>query len=219
MADLRDGLLRAIAARIDSGYGMSLVMAGEPWQCCPGAKDNGPGACTCWIPVYNRNQAEPALEIVVALALGEIEPDVQPRMCGDCAYRPGSPEKTGDSDVHGDAALLEHLADTGQRFYCHDGMRSPRAWRHPAGIEIPAVGTGDYQPPIIDGIPYRADGRPGLLCAGWAARHRALTARPTEPSTRSTSEQISKRSLLDTVTRRPLPSSDPESNGRRSLMP
>lgn len=49
--------------------------------------------------------------------------------------------------------------------------------RYPAGIRIPAASTGDYQPPIVEGIPYRADGQPGLLCAGWVARNRALTAK------------------------------------------
>jgi hypothetical protein len=33
------------------------------------------------------------------------------------------------------------------------------------------------QPPIVDGIPYRANVRPTLPCAGWSARRRALTAR------------------------------------------
>jgi hypothetical protein len=177
VADLRDGLLRAIAARIDTGYGLAMVLAGEPWRCCPGATRKGPAACTCWQPVYDRKQAEPPVETVVALALGQLNPDVRDRMCSDCAYRPNSPEKTGCDDVNGDPQLLENLAAAGQRFYCHDGMRKPRAWWHPAGIEIPAVGTdADYQPPIVDGVPYRADGQPGLLCAGWAARRRALTA-------------------------------------------
>jgi hypothetical protein len=178
MADLRDGLLRAIAARIDAGYGMPLVLPGMPWQCCDGAIDKGPGGCTCWIPIYDRPQAEPPLDTVVAVALGQLQPDVRDRMCADCAYRPGSPEKTGSDDVNGDAQQLEHLAATGNRFWCHDGMRTPKAWRHPAGIEIPAApGDGDYQPPIHDGVPYRADGQPGLLCAGWDARRRALQAR------------------------------------------
>lgn len=177
MADLRDGLLRAIAARIEAGYGWSMVIPGMPWECCPGAKDGGPAACTCWQPVYDLKQTEPPVETIVAVALGQLEPDVRDRMCSDCAYRPNSPEKTGSDDVNGDPQLLEQLAATGTRFFCHDGMRKPVGWRHPAGIEIPAVDTdSDYQPPIIESVPYRADGQPGLLCAGWAARRRALTA-------------------------------------------
>lgn len=48
-------------------------------------------------------------------------------------------------------------------------MRRPTSWRHPSGATIPGD-HADYQPPIIDGVPYRADGRPGDLCAGWTAR-------------------------------------------------
>lgn len=177
MADLRDSLLRAIGAQFDAGCGMSLVLAGDPWRCCPGAKDKGPTACTCWQPVYDLPQTDPPPETIAALALGETEPDVRPRMCGDCAYRPDSPEKTGTGEAQCDAATLELLADTGERFWCHDGMRKPKAWRHPAGIRIPAPDTFDYQPPIVLGVPYRADGQPALLCSGWAARRRALTAR------------------------------------------
>ena len=97
-------------------------------------------------------------------------------MCHDCAYRPNSPEKTGDEAYAGDPQELERLARE-DRFWCHDGMRQPRSWLHPpSGVTIAAVLAGDYQPPIIEGIPWRADGQPGLLCAGWAARRRALTA-------------------------------------------
>jgi hypothetical protein len=34
-------------------------------------------------------------------------------------------------------------------------------------IELPGV---SYDPPQIDGIPYKANGQPGERCAGWAAR-------------------------------------------------
>lgn len=47
-----------------------------------------------------------------------------------------------------------------------------RAVEHPRGMRIPAAGEGDYQPLIIDGVPHRANGEHGLLCAGWAARRR-----------------------------------------------
>ncbi|MFL6141600.1 MAG: hypothetical protein ACJ72N_06995 [Labedaea sp.] len=177
MADLRDSLLRAIQAEMDSGRGLALVAAGSPWKCCWDATERGPAACICWQPVYDREQTTPTAETVAALALGEARPDVRDRMCGDCAYRPGSPEKSGSEDVDGDAQQLERLAATGTRFFCHDGMRKPVAWRHPAGMRITAVSDGDYQPPIIDNVPYRADGQPGLLCAGWDARRRALTAK------------------------------------------
>lgn len=96
-------------------------------------------------------------------------------MCADCAYRPGSPEKSGDPTVTGSADALEDFAATGARFWCHQGMRRTIALRHLSGAEAPR-GAAAYDPPIVDGIPYRADGSPGQLCAGWAARRRALTA-------------------------------------------
>lgn len=178
MADLRDSLLRALLSEMDAGRGMALVVAGYPWQCCDGARDKGPTECSCWTPVYNKEQTDPPPETIVGLILGDITPDVRDRMCGDCAYRPGSPEQTGSS-MACDATQLEQLAADGTRFWCHDGMRKPVAWRHPKGMRITVVSEadGDYQPPIVEGIPYRADGRPGLLCAGWNARHRALTAK------------------------------------------
>ena len=33
---------------------------------------------------------------------------------------------------------------------------------------------GGYDPPIVDSVPYRTDGTPEELCAGWDARRRAL---------------------------------------------
>lgn len=177
MADLRDSFYRALLAEMNAGRGLALVVAGSPWECCDSARDKGPAECTCWTPVYDKPQTDPAPETVVGLILGDITPDVRERMCGDCAYRPNSPERNGDS-MGCNAAELEQLAADGTRFWCHDGMRKPVAWRHPKGMRIAATSEadGDYQPPIIDGVPYRADGRPGLLCAGWNARNRALTA-------------------------------------------
>lgn len=172
MAELRDGLLRALLARFEAGEGLAIALVVT--QCCYGAAERGPTECTCWTPEFDVEQSTPDIEAVVGFALGEMDPPRRERMCGDCAYRPESPEKTGAESVDGDAAMLERLAADGTRFWCHDGMRTPVAWRHPAGIRIPAVGVGDYQPPIVDGVPYRADGQPGLLCAGWLARNRAL---------------------------------------------
>ena len=95
----------------------------------------------------------------------------------DCAYRPNLPQKSGQPSHHG-GAELERSAATGQKSFCHNGFRVPVAWEHPAGMGIPADPTrdGDYQPPILLGILYQADGKPGLLCAGWAARRRVLLA-------------------------------------------
>jgi hypothetical protein len=85
-------------------------------------------------------------------------------MCGDCAYRPGSPERKHDFE---EEALLA-LPLEGQMFWCHDGMRKIIRWEHPDGRTIAPTGD-DYDPPIINGAPFRADGRVGVLCAGWAA--------------------------------------------------
>lgn len=134
--------------------------------CCWGAAEYGPHRCTCWLPVYDREQTPPV----------PADPVVRPDgMCGDCAYRPGSPEKRGDPDHAGDADQLEDLAAGAGRFFCHDGIRRPTKLVHPSGVEIPGH-AADYDPPIRDGVPYRADGTPGFLCAGWDARRRALAA-------------------------------------------
>jgi hypothetical protein len=131
--------------------------------CCAGAAIYGPHRCTCWTPVYDTEQAAPLVDV----------PRVRDRMCNDCAYRPDSPEKRGDPDVAGDADLLEDLAAGGTPFWCHDGIRRPVKLVHPTGMEIPGH-AADYDPPKIGGIPFRADGRMALLCAGWAARGRAI---------------------------------------------
>lgn len=183
MADLRDSLLRTLLAEMDAGRGFALVAAGSPWQCCDGARTRGPATCTCWTPEYDKPQTNPTPETVVGLILGDITPDVRERMCSDCAYRPNSPERNGKTTAC-DATKLEQLAANGTRFWCHDGMRKPIAWRHPKGMRMATVSDadGDYQPSIVEGVPYRADGQPGLLCAGWNARHRALTATRAAPS-------------------------------------
>jgi hypothetical protein len=171
-APLRDGLLRALLRHFESGQGIALVAATN--ACCPAAIEHGPTACTCWEPVHDLPQAEPS-----ELALRELDRGVPPparrRMCDDCAYRPESPERAGDPDYAGDPAELERLARE-DRFWCHTGMRKITAWRHPSGITLPAAGDGDYRPPVVGGIPFKADGSIGEQCAGWDARRRALAA-------------------------------------------
>lgn len=173
MAELRDSLLRALQAHVDAGRGMGVALVTT--ACCPDAVEGGPACCTCWTPEYDQPQTDPDPQTVAALALGEAEPPQRRLMCHDCAYRPDSPERNGDEAYDGDAAELDRIARE-DRFWCHDGLRKPIAWRHPAGIRIPTVSDGDYQPPVVLGVPYRATGEPGLLCAGWAARRRVLTA-------------------------------------------
>lgn len=135
--------------------------------CCMGADVYGPGRCTCWREVYDRDQAPPVPGERVVRPEG---------MCSDCAYRPGSPEKNDDPEFRAAADDLEAWAASGTPFHCHDGMRLLTNRRHPSGAEVPGR-PGGYDPPIHDGVPYRADGAPGYLCAGWDARRRALQAR------------------------------------------
>lgn len=129
-------------------------------SCCYGAVEDGPSGCTCWTPVYDRDQATP-------------DPTVAPKVreqCDDCAFRSDSPERTGD-----DRYVSTDDVPVGQPFWCHRGMRKPVAWRHPAGIVVEVDGDF-YEPPQRRvgrlGVPYKADGSPGDICAGWAARNR-----------------------------------------------
>jgi len=132
---------------------------GDDRVCCYESAIKGPGYCTCWQPVFDVDQ------------LPAVWPDrpedlaVRGGMCGDCAYRKGSPERSSEWE---EEALLD-LPDSGTPFWCHDGMRKPVRWDHPDGRSVPGA-ADDWKPPVVRGIPFRADGRPGLLCGGWAAR-------------------------------------------------
>jgi hypothetical protein len=130
----------------------------------------GPARCTCWEPVFDVDQAEPQLRELGGDSAGnKIPANVTTRhqRCGDCAFRRDSPER---SEVYTEEELL-CLAESGEPFWCHDGMRRPIAYRHSDLGDVPAS-PDDWQPPTAGGVPFRADGRPGLLCAGWAAETR-----------------------------------------------
>jgi hypothetical protein len=157
-----------------SGFGPPDAPDAGEGACCIGAAVYGPERCTCWEPVHDLEQATPDPELVQWLAAG-IQPVTRRRMCADCAYRPGSPERTGDKGYQGDAESLHELAAAGERFWCHQGIRRTAAWRHPAGVEAPGSPAA-YDPPIVDAVPYRADGTPAELCAGWDARRRAIAS-------------------------------------------
>lgn len=154
------------------GGNLRLPDVGDGY-CCDGRIDEGPAFCTCWVPEHDLEQ-QPVDELHrYALALG-FPPATRDLMCGDCAYRPGSPEKANA----GDAADLEEWAGhPNHAFWCHQGIRRPVRWRHPSGAVVDGD-PADYQPLIVAGVPYRADGTPAELCAGWAARRRALLAAP-----------------------------------------
>jgi hypothetical protein len=131
--------------------------AGETFCCMP-ALDGRPEDCTCWRPVYDVEQAPPRP------MAGPQDLQARPRMCGDCAFKPGSPERTDPLMVE----TLMELPSTRTPFWCHDGMRRPVRWEHPDGRTV-AGDPADWHPAQLGRVPYRADGSPALLCAGWAA--------------------------------------------------
>lgn len=123
----------------------------ERWCCLPAAEE-GAEYCTCWEPIYDARQRQPKTSVTSR---------TRRKACHDCAYRQGSPERERGEDL-----------DALDSFYCHQGIRRPAAYRHPDGRVRPVIdylASPDYRPPIVDGVPYRADGRPADRCAGWAA--------------------------------------------------
>lgn len=129
--------------------------------CCMAGAMHGPRGCTCWEAVFDIEQADPAG--------GEM--GIRAKCCHDCAYLNGSPER---EDGYTDE-LVDLAGTLRDQFACHQGMRRVTVWRHPDGREIPA-GNGDYRPPFVDGVAYKADGTPADLCAGWASHRAALLA-------------------------------------------
>jgi hypothetical protein len=152
----------AIMDRLDHGDGGH---AARTWArehpasipCCEASAYRDLESCTCWVPVFDVDQ-QPARPI------GPGDLMVRPGgMCSDCAYRPGSPERVVDFTTD----QLRSLPAEGTPFYCHDGIRRPAYWVHPEGRRVEGD-PADYQPLVVRGAPYRADGRVALLCAGWA---------------------------------------------------
>ncbi len=157
-----EDLARTVALCGDSGSYASRWWArqypdADLTGCCHGELLD-PEQCVCWVPEYAEVQA-PARP---PAGPGDLE--IAAAMCGDCAFRPGSPERADDWTAE---ALME-LPATGRPFFCHTGIRRPLRWRHPDGRVVDGA-DDDYQPLIVGSLPYRADGRPALLCAGWAA--------------------------------------------------
>lgn len=136
--------------------------------CCSGVGFSGRlEDCGCWQPVY-----EPAEQATPRPPASAADLRAQSEMCSDCAFRKDSPERSTEFE---EEALLS-LPEEGQAFWCHDGMRRPVRWVHPTRGEIDGD-PADWRPPQVGGIPYRADGAPGLLCAGWLARRVRAVAR------------------------------------------
>lgn len=123
----------------------------DPEVPCCWAALNG-DACTCWGPVLDA-VPQPPQEGPCA---------VQPRLCGDCAYRKGSPEREADEGY----APSYGPSDP---FFCHQNVPRAVAYTHPVGITVTAPDPGDYQPIVDGGRAYQSSGAPAVLCAGWAA--------------------------------------------------
>lgn len=122
--------------------------------CCAGCAYYGPDRCTCWQPVYDLKQQ----------SLVEDAPTIiRTELCRDCAYRPGSPER---SDPEEESDLMS-LTYGSKPFSCHQGIRKVVKWIHPTGKELPAD-PRDYQPPQDGSKVFKADGTPADICAGWA---------------------------------------------------
>jgi hypothetical protein len=134
-----------------------VLNAGNGMCCVPAAR-HGSMECICWQPVWDTEQQD--------LRPSAPAPASPPRMCADCAYRPRSPERTGDPSYKGDTGHLQAIATAGDPFWCHQGMRRPLKWVHPSGAEIPGS-PANYRPPIRGGVPYKADGTAADLCSGW----------------------------------------------------
>lgn len=137
--------------------------------CCDAYAIFGPTYCTCWEVVYEDGQAEPQRDA---------EPVVRPGgMCGDCAFRPGSPERRDSEKAVCDSSDLTRIVyDDGQTFACHDGLRRAIGQRHPSGMFVPHVvedGVVAYSPPIEGQRAYKLDGSPAFHCAGLAAARKA----------------------------------------------
>jgi len=140
---------------------LELPDAGEG-ACCIGAAVYGPDRCTCWTEEHDLEQQPPQADLLPL-------PPVPVRMCADCAFRPNSPERTGVAGYQGDADSLDALVASGEPFWCHQGMRKVARLRHPSGAVIDGHPAA-YDPPIVGSVPYKADGTPGNVCAGWLLR-------------------------------------------------
>ncbi len=111
---------------------------------------------------------------------------MQPRAapCHDCAFRPGSPERSGDERyAHSGEGELAGIAAGRNPFVCHQGMRRVLRWRHPSGAVHEEPTPDRYDPPetryAAMPVVWKADGTPADLCAGHCAARRAMTQRET----------------------------------------
>jgi hypothetical protein len=129
-------------------------------SCCYGAAFTDGDRCTCWTPIV-----DPEPTTVVQ----EGPMPVNGERCHDCAYRRDSPERQA---LDGDP--MPYIP--GGVFTCHVGMPKAVAFVHPCGerVEVPpGTENDDYRPVTRGDRAWQADGRPAVVCAGWAADDRA----------------------------------------------
>jgi hypothetical protein len=118
-------------------------------NCCMGYAGMGKHRCTCWRPVYDKDQAP----------IQEDESVIRrKKQCHDCAFKKNSKERAAGVD-------LENLP----HFWCHLGMRRAIYEKHEvSGRARKLLSRGThYCPPIKNGIPRKTDGKPAEYCAGW----------------------------------------------------
>jgi hypothetical protein len=126
---------------------------GDEGICCLGAA--AMGRCTCWVPVYDREQAPVAADLQ--------PPKPRAGCCGSCGVVDGLDEDLGIADA----------AIRGRAFYCHQGMRRAVERVHPDGRRRDA-GDHDYAetyapaPAPRRTVPLKADGTCADLCGAWA---------------------------------------------------
>lgn len=158
--------LRSNAIHVSEGQ---QILEGQPQRdCCMGSAVYGPTRCTCWEIEYDQPQQP----------LSEAETVTRSEMCADCAFRPDSPERTGDERYnHSDDISV--LTEPGRTFVCHQGMRRAIALIHPDdSTRISLEHLGSYKPTLKEGLAYKADGTPADRCTGWAARSETTNSKP-----------------------------------------
>lgn len=136
--------------------------------CCDGYGYLGYQHCMCWETVYEDGQQEPRRDAEHLTRL---------KMCADCAFRPGSPERRdSEQAVCSSTDLMRIVHNPDEVFVCHDGLRRAIGWRHPNGMFVEHTerdGVVAYSPPMEGRRAYQLDGTPALHCAGLAAARRA----------------------------------------------
>jgi len=134
---------------------VDLPAAGDG-MCCMGAAVYGPERCTCWTEELDRERSEHVFA-------GPVQ--IRPTMCHDCAFRHDSPERTGDPRYSGD---IERIAASDHTFFCHEGMAKVKAYHHDQS-DVTVLPKGDaYRPHHSGETPLQADGRPAMMCCGYA---------------------------------------------------